>query len=110
VDDTIALRIGRSNDAHLVVNSLHRENPQATDYSDGNWLVAAVTIAAGGFRGSFEAQFRTDEFARFRAQLQALYENLAGRAVFDPLEPWLSIEIVGDGKGHFRAACRATTR
>ena len=105
-----SFRIGLSDDAHVVVSPTRRERPEATDYWDGNWVHATVTIAAGAFRGSFEAQLRADEFARFRDELRSLYRTLAGRAVFAPMEPWLKIEIEGDGKGHFRASCEAHDR
>jgi hypothetical protein len=107
VDDSPAFRIGASNRAHVIVSPSRRENPKAADYWDGNWVCATVTVAAGAFRGSFEAQLRSDEFLRFRDGLRPLYEKLAGRAVFDPMEPWLRIEVEGDGKGHFHASCKA---
>ncbi len=50
---------------------------------------------------------RTEEFVRFRDELQPLYERLSGRAVFETMEGWLRIEINGDGKGQFHAACEA---
>ena len=103
---SVALHIGRAS-AHVSVSPSRREYPEATDYWDGNWIYADVTVVAGAFRGSFEANLRADEFERFRDQLRPLRESLVGRAVFDPMEPWLRIEIEGDGKGHFRAACRA---
>ena len=107
MDEPPSFRIGSSNRVHVIVSPSRRERPEATDYWDGNWVYATVTIAAGAFRGSFEAQLRADEFADFRDELRPLYENLAGRAAFRPMEPWLLIEIKGDGKGHFHAACRA---
>jgi hypothetical protein len=107
VDVPCAFRIGSSNRAHVNVSPTRRENPEAADYWDGNWVFATVTIAAGAFRGSFDAQLRTDEFRRFRDQLRPLYEKLTGRAIFDPMEPWLRIEVEGDGKGHFHASCKA---
>ena len=107
MDPAPAFRIGTSNRAHIVVGASRRQHPEARDYWDGNWLLGTVSIATGAFRGSFEAQFRADEFVRFRDQLRALYEKLVGRAVFDPMEPWLRIEVEGDGRGHFRVRCRA---
>jgi hypothetical protein len=107
VDAPLAFRIGGSNRAHVIVSPSRREWPGATDYWDGNWVYATVTVVAGLFRGSFEAQLRAEEFLRFRDQLRPLYEKLTGRAVFDPMEPWLRIEVEGDGKGHFHASCKA---
>jgi len=104
--DAPALRIGRSN-AHVTVAPSRRECPNATDYSDANWIIATITIAAGAFRGDYEAQLRAEEFVRFRDELRPLHEKLAGRAKFDTMEEWLSIEVEGDGKGHFHADCVA---
>lgn len=107
MDAPPSFRIGTSNRSHLIVTPSRREYPEATDDSDGNWVYATVTIASGAFRGRFEASFGADEFQRFRGQLLPLCERLSGRAVFDPMEPWLEIEIEGDGRGHFHASCRA---
>jgi hypothetical protein len=101
-----SLKIGRSN-AHVIVSPHCRERPDATDYADGNWVCAKVTIVAGAFRGELEAQLRAEDFVYFRDGLRPLYEKLAGRAKFDTMEEWISIDIQGDGKGHFHADCVA---
>jgi hypothetical protein len=107
VDDTLAFRIGVSNREHLIVRPTRRERPAVSDYWDGNWVYAFVEIAAGGFRGKFEAQLRAEEFVSFRDQLRPLGNELGGAAKFEPMEPWLRIDIKGDGKGHFLARCEA---
>lgn len=35
------------------------------DYWDGNWLVCSIVIEAGGFRGCFNVNLRTDELDSF---------------------------------------------
>ena len=115
MDEPLAFRIGHSNRAHVIVSASHapvaspsrRERPRVIDYWDDNWVEVDIEIAAGAFRGAFPATVRTDEVLRFRDQLRPLYEKLTGRAVFDPMEPWLRIEVEGDGKGHFHASCKA---
>jgi hypothetical protein len=107
VDEPLAFRIGVSNRAHVIVSAGRRGCPEATDFWDGNWIEGDVRIAAGAFSGTIPASFRADELLRFRDQLRPLYENLTGRAVFDPMEPYLRIEVEGDGKGHFHASCKA---
>lgn len=77
------------------------------DYWDGNWVYATISIVAGGVRAEFEAQLRTEEFLRFRDELRPLHDSLVGRAKFDTMEELLSINIAGDGKGHFHADCVA---
>jgi hypothetical protein len=105
--DTPQFRIGSSDRAHVIVSPTHRSWPEATNYSDSNIVDATVEVAAGSFRGQFDAVFWTDQFVGFRDQLVPLDQKLVGRAKFDPLEDWLSIEVEGDGKGHFRAKCIA---
>jgi hypothetical protein len=68
---------------------------------------ATVEVVAGAVRGQFAAEFWADQLVRFRDQLLPHYERLVGCAKFVPLEDWLSIEVEGDGNGHFRAKCIA---
>jgi hypothetical protein len=107
VDDALSFRIGSSNREHVVVRLSRRERPEATDVDDANWVYATIEIAAGAFRGEVDATLRAEDFARFRDELRPLYTDLAGRAKFDTMEEWLSIDVVGDGKGHFHAECAA---
>jgi hypothetical protein len=107
VDDSLAFRIGGSDDDHVIVRPSRRLFPELNDYWDGNWICATVDIAAGSFRGEFEGQFRNEEFVRFRDQLRVLYERIKGGARLETLEGQLAISVEGDGKGHFHAACVA---
>jgi hypothetical protein len=104
--DGPAFRIGRSN-PQVIVSPSCRERPDATDYWDGNWICTTITLAAGAFRAEVEAQLRAEDFVRFRDRLRPLHAKLVGRAKFDTMEEWLSIDVEGDGKGHFRADCVA---
>jgi hypothetical protein len=70
-------------------------------------VTAEITLASGGFRAKYEADLRTTEFVSFREELVPLYRNLTGTASFTPMEPWLEVEVAGDGRGHFRAVCVA---
>jgi hypothetical protein len=104
---SLSFRVGSSNREHVIVRPSRREYPEAADYDDGNWVYATIEIAAGSFRGSFEALLRAEEFVRFRDELRPLYERLTGKATFDTMEGWLRIDVQGDGKGQFHAACEA---
>ena len=97
--------IGRSPTSRLALHPLRRERPDATDYWDGNWVETSVVVAAGAFRGEFQASLRVEDFARFRDEVRVLYESLAGRARFRTMEDWISVEIEGDGKGLLRVEC-----
>jgi len=79
-----------------------RESPDTDDFWEGNWLNARVLVEARG--ASVELRhtlIRIDELAAFDAQLQALYRELKGAAVFACLESHLAIRLAGDGRGHF---------
>jgi hypothetical protein len=82
LDESPAFRIGFSNRERVIVRPSRRERPEADDYSDGNWVEATIDIAAGAFRGEYEAQLRAEEFVRFRDQVRRLCENLGGCARF----------------------------
>jgi hypothetical protein len=107
MNDVPAFTIGRPSEDHVTVTPLYRPHDQCHDYWDGNWIESRVDIRAGGFSGRFEASLRADEFETFMKELVALYESLRGEAKFSSLEEWLSIEVAGDGLGHFEARCQA---
>jgi hypothetical protein len=107
VTELPSFRIGSPAREHVVVRPAYRERPDEPAYDDDNWVEATVEVAAGAFSGTFVANLRTDELVRFRDELRPLYESLAGRATFDSTEGWLRVDVWGDGKGHFTAACVA---
>lgn len=102
--DVVTLAIGLTSGDHLKLTPVARAYPTATDYWDGNWLRVGVSACAGAFQGRQEALLRTDEFARFRAELSVLHETLLGEAVFSSLERWVEVRLVGDGMGHVAVA------
>jgi len=89
----------------LTITLLGRSHPEATDYWDGNWVMAAVGVAVGGFRGSVNGDLRTEELARFHEKLAMLQLSLRGTAEFETMEEWLSIRVTGDGRGHMMFRC-----
>jgi hypothetical protein len=89
----------------LTIALLGRSHPGATDYWDGNWVRAAVEVAAGEFRGSAGGDVRAEEVAQFHDQLARLQQSLRGTAEFQTMEGWLSIRVTGDGKGHMEFRC-----
>jgi hypothetical protein len=97
------LLIGSLDSQYLLVRPLNRS--QSEDYWDGNWMNALVELAVGAFRGRFTANLRTDEFARFRSELESLYDSLSGSAEFHSMEEWLTIRFTGDARGHFDIRC-----
>ena len=89
----------------LIVRVLSRS--EAEDYWDGNWLVCEIRVRAGGFRGRFEANLRTDELERFASQVRRLYDDLKTIARLEPMERQLTLELQGDGRGHVHCIGRA---
>lgn len=89
----------------LTITILGRSHPGTTDYWDGNWVRAAIEVAAGDFRGSVSGDLRAEELAQFHEQLACLQQSLRGTAEFETMERWLSIHVTGDGKGHMEFRC-----
>ena len=79
---------------------ISRTHPFANDSADGNWLNTRIQLAVGGFSGLIDGQLRANELETFRIELAKLYRTLSGQATLSTLEDWLTLEIVGDGKGH----------
>lgn len=107
VTERLFFRIGSSVSHHLTVTPLYRPHENSQDYWDGNWLESKIDIRVGGFSGHLRASLRADEFQRFKDQLAKLYTELKGTAKFTALEHWLTIQVKGDGLGHFEAECQA---
>jgi hypothetical protein len=84
--DPLDLVIGDRPDGRLTIRPLHRENPSATDYDDGNWVTSEVSIFAGGFRGTVATALCAQDFQAFRDQLLPLQSSLTGTAVFETME------------------------
>jgi hypothetical protein len=92
--------LGGGERERLEVQLLGRERPDAFGVDDGNWIMARVDLAVGGFRGQFSCCLRAEDFAAFLPQLRLLEANLTGPAQFSTMEDQLGFEIRGDGRGH----------
>jgi hypothetical protein len=104
-----SFHLGDETASYISVEVLSRARPDATDYSDGNWLNSVVEVSAGPWRGSYQASLRADEFAEFHNQLQVLYEDTGAQpAQFNSMEPWLQLSVErSDRLGHLRVVGRA---
>lgn len=85
--------LGQPDGDHVAMRVLRRKHPRRTDYWDGNWVDAEVTIVFRPWRGTFNADLRTDEFAHFRQELVKLSNGARPEAMFAPLEPWLKLTL-----------------
>jgi hypothetical protein len=70
--------------------------------------VALAEIACGVWRGAFGCEFYSGELHRFGEEVQELYRAMNGNAKLEPIEPNLSLELTGDGRGHIAVAGRAS--
>lgn len=100
----MGVAVGKSG-ARVEVTPLVRSHLGATDDWDGDWIDCHVEAVAGGFRADYGACLRAEELAGFRRDLERLYRELAGRGGFKSMEDWLTLEVVGDGRVHFKGSC-----
>jgi hypothetical protein len=92
-------RMGSTDVEHLSIMVLGREHADADDYWDGNWVVAMISLAVGGFTGSGRASLRTDEIHRFNEGLKFVNQNLFGAAVLESMEHWISLTVKAGARG-----------
>ncbi len=100
-----SLVIGSANGEHLRVVALKRTHPESAEFWESNWIDCAIDVSAGGFQGALNANLRAEELFAFRDALRQLGDHLAREALFETIEHWLTIRVVGDGRGQFQASC-----
>jgi len=91
---------GQSQHERVEIEALHYERQLVGDYHDDNWVTVRARVGAGGFRGTIDAAFLTEEFVSFLTQLRSLHTSLSGIAEFATLEGQLHLRLTGDGRGH----------
>jgi len=84
--------------------------PDAELEFDSYWLKSDVIVKAGTFSGSYEADFMSVDFAKFKNELEYLYNHLDSTATFEGLERYLKIILKGDGLGHLEGFCQASDK
>jgi hypothetical protein len=99
----VVIRFGGEETEYLSLTLHGRSLPLATDYWDGNWLACTAEVAAGAFRGSLDRLLRNEDIGRFHDRVAGLYERLTGEALFDTLEGWFDLRLIGEGRGHIEA-------
>ena len=82
----------------------------AADAWDGNWLrVTAHAAARGTSVWVSGVLLETVSVLRFRRELAALYETLAGQATLESHEPNILVRLTGVGRsGHLQARAELT--
>lgn len=99
VGDACEVVVGSLGSDHVAVRVLGRESDADDDYWDGNWLITPIRIKAGRFSGELPADLRTEEFVRFRRELQEVYSSLAGEAVLSSLDGWINLTVKCESNG-----------
>jgi hypothetical protein len=91
---------GQSQHERIEIDVLRYERQRTGgEYHDDNWLTVQVRVCVGGFRGTVDGAFITDEFVAFLGQLRPLYQSLSGTAEFTTMEEQLHLRLTDDGKG-----------
>jgi hypothetical protein len=96
----IDLFIGEREGDHVRIRVVRRTDQVARDYWDANWLVAAITVRAGGWKGkNDQAYFLTEELSRFKDKVELLAEGKLLDTEFVPMEPHLRIKLRAEERG-----------
>lgn len=96
--------MGSTDAEHFSITVLDREHAGADDYWDGNWVIATITVAVGGFTGHVRASLRTDEIHRFNEGLKALNQNLSGAAALESMEDWITLTVRAVSRGRIEVS------
>jgi hypothetical protein len=95
--------------AGLSIWGVRRAYPQSEDYWDGNWLNIQARVEAPGSRVEIAGTcLRSDDIARFRQQLEALYRDLRGTAALESMEPQLVAKVTVGTTGQIDAKIEIT--
>jgi hypothetical protein len=65
-----------------------------------DWLSAEVEIRCGVWNGRLTANFLSGELNSFGTEVRQLHDELSGCAKLEPVEPFVSLQLSGDGRGH----------
>lgn len=91
----------------LEITILRRENPQAEDFWDANWLKAEIKIEVEGFKAHYATNLRVDDFQRFYEQMNDLKKGISQEAKFFTMEDGLSLSCKLQSTGNLMCEGRA---
>jgi hypothetical protein len=91
--DATVITIGSPGATHVSISITESEPKEG-------WLRGSVEVAAGPWRGECGAWFHMGELRTFATDVDRLYRELTGSVQFRPMEPYLELQLIGDGKGH----------
>jgi len=98
--DKREVQIGNQNGDHVSLKRVTVTGPE-------KWFDAEVEVQCDGWRGKIRASFMEGELTRFAEEIRNLHKNLTGEPVLDPIEPHLTLSLVGDGIGHLSVKGKA---
>jgi hypothetical protein len=64
------------------------------------WFGANVEVQCDGWHALLRANFYRDELTGFAEEIRMLHRYLSGTALLRPIEPFITLKLEGDGKGH----------
>ena len=99
--------IGDASAQHVLIRPLSRSSPGLFDDRDGNWIECEIEVVAGGFRGAFTADMRSEEFHAFMDQVSELGRTIDGAATFTTMEGQLALALTAERSGQIRVAGEA---
>jgi hypothetical protein len=76
----------------------------------GGWIDAEIHVSADPWSGTTRAYFHPGELRQFAVAIEKLYGDLACAVDFSPMEPYLSLMVKGDGRGHVHVEGKAQDR
>ena len=98
------LLIGDAGADHVLIRPLTRTHPGLFDAGDGSGIDCEVEIAAGGFRASFRADLRSEEFQAFLDGVQGLRQALDGAASFTASDGQIALSLTAGDDGQVRVS------
>ncbi|WP_313185970.1 WapI family immunity protein [Sphingobacterium siyangense] len=106
-DFTIGLHVGGRSISIKVIELLYNN---ASSNWDKNWLRTKISVRAGAFSGTYDAELTTFDFENFKQDLDSLYENLNMEIEFKDLEGYLSIKMKGNGLGNINVEIQCSDK
>jgi hypothetical protein len=107
VTATTEILIGNPDAQQVLIRPLFRSQPDLFDFKDGNWIDCELQLTAGGFRGSFRADLRSEEFQSFLEELEALNQAVEGTATLSTSDGQIALVLTADGVGSVRVSGEA---
>lgn len=96
--------IGDASAQHVLIRPLSRTTPGLFDDRDDDAIVCEIHVTAGGFRGQFAADLRTEEFRALLDEIEASGTSLENAANLDSASGQIDLSLIGDGAGNILVA------